>query len=156
MARFPSSDRRPSNVPTYQAGIAQAAAHRALNRVIAEALLPEDLTPMQWFALGMIYDAGSPGIQLTDLRQALDTTLPYITTTVALLEEKNYVRKVPHPRDNRIKLASVIPSQRRQVERIEARLHAHLSRVLYREDRIAAWERQTYDDVLGKLARYAG
>lgn len=140
-----------SLITTYQSGIAQAAAHRLINRVVADFLLFYGLTPMQWFALGYIYDAGAAGCRLSDLARSLDTTLPYITNTVALLESKGYVRKVAHVGDSRIKLVSIVPKHQRTVKKIEAELRERMREELYSEDRISRDELQAYIHVLYKI-----
>ena len=108
---------------------------------------------MQWFAVGMIYDAGEQGIRLSDLTRKLSTTLPYVTNMVALLESKGMVRKVAHAGDSRIKLVSVAPKYKRTVESIERGLRDHMRTNLYAVDGITREELQTYISVLYKIVR---
>ena len=142
-----------SQIATYQSGIAQASAHRVINRVVSDYLLIHGLTAMQWFAVGMIYDAGTQGIRLSDLTRKLATTLPYITNMVTLLESKGMVRKVTHAGDSRIKLVSVAPKYKRTVEGIERGLREHMRTNLYDVDGISREELQTYITVLYKIVR---
>ena len=140
-----------SQIATYQSGIAQASAHRIINRVVSDYLLKHGLTAMQWFAIGTIYDAGSEGIRLSDRARKLSTTLPFFTNLVALLESKGIVRKVAHAGDSRIKLVSVSPKYRRTVEVIERELREHMRTTLYADDGISRDELQAYITVLYKI-----
>ncbi|MBC7512296.1 MarR family transcriptional regulator [Candidatus Saccharibacteria bacterium] len=142
-----------SQVATYQSGIVQASAHRIINRVVSDYLLIHGLTAMQWFAVGIIYDAGNQGIRLSDLTRKLSTTLPYVTNMVTLLESKGMVRKVAHAGDSRIKLVSVNPKYKRTVEGIERGLRDHMRTNLYDVDGISRDELQTYITVLYKIIR---
>lgn len=142
-----------AQITTYQSGIAQASAHRVINRVVSDCLLKYGLTAMQWFAVGIIYDAGDQGVRLSDLTRKLSTTLPYVTNMVALLESKNMVRKVSHAGDSRIKLVSVSPKYKKTVDIIERELREHLKNNLYNIDGITREELQTYVIVLYKIAR---
>jgi DNA-binding MarR family transcriptional regulator len=141
-----------SQITTYQSGIIQSAAHRAINRIVSDYLLEHGLTAMQWFTIGCIYDDGDKGIRLSDLMKKLQTTLPFVTNTVALLESKGMVRKVAHAGDSRIKLVSITPRYRSKVERIENGLRIHMREVLYVKDDISREELQDYITVLYKIA----
>lgn len=140
-----------SQITTYQSGIAQASAHRLINRVVTDFLLAYGLTPMQWFAIGMIYDSSPAGIRLSDLAKTLDTTLPYITNTITLLESKNIVKKLTHPGDSRIKLVSIVDDKTSMVEEIELGLRDRLRSELYHEDNISREELAAYIHVLYKI-----
>lgn len=144
-----------SQQSTYQLGVLQASAHRTTNRVITEYLSQYDLTAMQWFTIGCIYDASDPGIRLSDLTRTLSTTLPYITNTVALLESKGMVRKVTHASDSRIKLVSITPQFLSTVTTIEDDLQAHLHTNLYGNTDISIKEFQEYSSVLTKIALHS-
>jgi DNA-binding MarR family transcriptional regulator len=143
-----------SQISTYESGIAQASAHRAINRIVSDHLLHYGLSAMQWFALGTIYDAGDQGMRLSDLSRKLSTTLPYVTNTIALLESKNMVTKVSHAGDSRIKLVAIHPKYKRTVERIERELRDHMRLNLYQNDGISRDELQSYISVLYKIVRH--
>ena len=143
-----------SQITTYQSGIAQSSAHRAINRIVSDYLLQHDLTPMQWFTIGCVYDAGEQGIRLSDLTRKLSTTLPYVTNTITLLESKGMVRKIAHAGDSRIKLASITTSYLPMVEEIEAGLRDHMRRNLYENDHISRDELQAYVSVLFKIVQH--
>lgn len=140
-----------SQITTYQSGIAQASAHRVINRVVTDFLLQYGLTSMQWFILGHIHDAGERGIRMSDLMRRVHTTLPYITNTVALLESKRTINKIGHEGDSRIKLVKVASSYTSTVDEIELGLRDHLRQTLYTEDNISRRELQDYISVLYKI-----
>jgi DNA-binding MarR family transcriptional regulator len=142
-----------SQITTYQSGIAQASAHRVINRVVTDFLLQYGLTSMQWFILGHIYDAGESGIRMSDLMRRVHTTLPYITNTVALLESKGTINKIGHEGDSRIKLVKVSASYISTVNEIESGLRDHLRQTLYTEDNIEREELQNYITVLYKIVQ---
>ncbi len=140
-----------SQITTYQSGIAQASAHRVVNRIVSDYLLVHGLTAMHWFMLGCIYDSGENGLRLSDLTKKMQTTLPFITNTITLLESKGFVRKVAHAGDSRIKLVSISPSYRSTIDAIEIGLRDHMRTTLYGESGITRDELQDYIHVLYKI-----
>jgi len=138
-------------ITTYQSGIAQASAHRVINRVVTDFLLQYGLSSMQWFILGYIYDAGSQGIRMSDLMRKVHTTLPYITNTVALLESKGMIDKIGHEGDSRIKLVRVSDNYTSTVVEIEEGLREHMRETLYKDDGVSREELQAYIAVLYKI-----
>lgn len=149
-----TNNQRPINlgdITTYQSGIAQASAHRLINREMARFLLPYDLSCMQWFMIGHIFDAGNDGVRLTDLMNILDTKLPFITNSINLLESRGIVEKRGHETDNRVKLVSITPSYRGTVKEIEANLREELRHLLYDNDSISREELSAYITVLYKM-----
>ena len=141
------------SITTYSSGVLQAKAHRLLNRKMAEFLRPYDITCMQWFIIGLVYDAGPKGLRLSDLMRQLDTTLPFITNSLNLLESKRIVQKQAHPTDNRTKIVTIRSSYRPTVAKTEADLRAHLRELLYDNDEISPQELQAYISVLIKIAQ---
>jgi DNA-binding MarR family transcriptional regulator len=140
-----------SQISTYQSGITQAAAHRAVNRIVSDYLLEHGLTAMQWFTIGTIFDAGDKGIRLSDLMRKLHTTLPFVTNTIMVLESKGIVQKTAHAGDSRIKLVSIAPRYKSKVVRIESELRERMRIALYHEDGITRQELQDYITVLYKI-----
>lgn len=140
-----------AEISTYQSGIAQASAHRAINRVVSDYLLQYGLTSMQWFILGHINDAGEGGLRISDVMTKVRTTLPYITNTIALLESKGMVRKVTHSGDSRIKLVSIDPEFAPNIDVIENDLREYLRVKLYEQSGISRDELNVYITVLYKI-----
>ncbi len=140
-----------SQITTYQSGIAQSTAHRVINRIVSDYLLEYGLTAMHWFTVGIIYDAGEKGIRISDLTKKLQTTTPFVTNTITLLESKGFVQKVAHAGDSRIKLVSITPDFIPTVEEIEKGLREHMRKALYAESSVTREELQAYIHVLYKI-----
>tara|TARA_B100002049_G_C16029422_1_gene353882 strand:+ start:471 stop:935 length:465 start_codon:yes stop_codon:yes gene_type:complete len=146
-----NSEKDIGQISTYHSGVAQASAHRRMNRIKTDFLLSYGLSPMQWFAIGYIYDAGEHGVRMSDLAKSLETTLPYITNTIAILEGKGIISKKSHEGDSRIKLLCVNKSYKKTVVEIESLLRQRLREELYGEDHISRDELATYIHVLYKI-----
>ena len=140
-----------AQISTYQSGVTQATAHRVINRVVSDYLLSYDLTAMQWFIIGYIFDAGSEGFTISDLAHLIGTTLPYTTNTINLLESKGIVKKTTQKKDSRIKIVTIQPKSFEMVEEIENGLRDELRRVLYERNNISRDELQAYIRVLYKI-----
>ena len=141
----------PSQITTYQLGVVQSVSFRLLKKHINHCLAERGLTTMQWFIVGMLYDAGQQGMRITDLAQHVDTTLGYLTNTINLLESKGMVIRTGDARDSRAKLVSINPSYRPICEEIEAELHRKLQATLY--VRITPEDLRTYIKVLYQFAK---
>lgn len=121
-----------SKISTYDAGIAQSAMHRLLQKISDEILQPFGITKMQWMIIGATLDAGKNGIRISDLSRKLGTTLPYVTTSVHLLESRNILKKQGNGQDSRSKLISVEPSFLPKCKEIEKVLRAGLRESIYK------------------------
>jgi DNA-binding MarR family transcriptional regulator len=142
-----------SQISTYESGVMQSTAHRILGRINADFLSNYGLTPTQWFIIGLTYDAGSEGIRLGTLKEMLDTTMPFITTSVNHLESKGILQKLSHTDDSRVKIAKLNPQYAATVKKIEAGLREELRTQLYAQGDINREELAAYISVLYKIAR---
>lgn len=142
-----------SQISTYESGVMQSTAHRILGRINADFLSNYGLTPTQWFIIGLAYDAGSEGIRLGTLKEMLDTTMPFITTSVNHLESKGILQKLSHTDDSRVKIAKLNPQYAATVKKIEAGLREELRTQLYAQGDINREELAAYISVLYKIAR---
>jgi DNA-binding MarR family transcriptional regulator len=142
-----------SQITTYQSGVLQSSAHRQSMRVKTEYLSRYNLTAMQWFVIGHVYDADEIGLRLNDLMKILDTTMPFITTLVNGLESRKIIQKSADASDSRVKVATLSPSYRHTVEEIEAGLREELRDELYVRDKITRQELETYLKVLSKMTQ---
>jgi DNA-binding MarR family transcriptional regulator len=140
-----------SQISTYQSGLAQATAHRITSRIVSDYLTRYDMTAMQWFIIGYIYDAGSDGETITSLSYALGTTLPYTTNTINLLESKGFIVKKAHHDDNRTKVITLNPAIKPMVEEIESGLREEFRHKLYDVDHITRDELTSYIKVIYKI-----
>lgn len=143
------------HITTYQSGIMQSSAHRLLGRIKTDYLDQYELTAMQWFVIGHVYDAGEKGIRLNDLMKIIDTTMPFITTIITLLESKGIIYKTSDINDSRIKIATLNPKYRRTVKKIEEGLSRELCDRLVQKGQVSLEELQTYISVLYKITQTA-
>jgi len=119
------------DITTYQAGIVQASVHRALQKLCDAALKPYGISKMQWMIIGNVLDSGTKGARITDLAKLLGTTLPYLTTTINLLESKGILVRVDNQKDNRSKLVSVSTKFAKKTDEIEQALRQALRDTIY-------------------------
>jgi DNA-binding MarR family transcriptional regulator len=140
-----------SGLTTYQAGVAQAAIHRTLQKYCDEVLVQYGITKMHWLIIGTVMDAGDRGARLTDLSTALGTTLPYLTNAVNLLESKGMLVRASSDTDSRSKLITIHPDFAPKCAVIEATLRDALRTSIYAE--IDPAEFRIYMKVLFQLGR---
>ncbi len=140
-----------ASTTTYQSGVAQATAFRIVKRHTAYVLRDYNLSCMQWFTIGTIFDSGAKGVRISDLAQQLDTTLAYMTTIVNLLESRGILCKKAHEFDARTKLVTVKPSYYKTCRKIERVLRKKLGELLYSE--LSHEELTTYVKVLYKITQ---
>lgn len=139
-----------AEVTTYQSGVVQSAAIRKLNRFTGEFLEEYDLTTMEWFIIGTVYDAGKKGISLTNLKQKLGTTMPFITTSVNTLLKKGVLTKSADKNDARTKIVAITPSYQPTCIEIEKYLRTKMRELFY--SNITPEELRTYVTVLYKMS----
>ena len=142
-----------SQISTYESGVMQATANRLLGRINADYLAQYELTPMQWFIIGFAYDAGAEGVRLSDLKQTLDTSMPFITNIVNHLEAKGILEKLTHVDDSRVKIAYLNPKYKKIAEKIESGLRDDLREKLYEASGINRDELSAYIAVLYKISQ---
>lgn len=120
-----------SKITTYQAGIAQAAAHRSLQKLCDDILEPFGISKMQWMIIGAVSDSGKSGVRISDLATRLGTTVPYLTTTINLLESRGFLVRAHNEKDSRSKLIKVSPDTTKKLDQIEATLRDGLRKSIY-------------------------
>jgi DNA-binding MarR family transcriptional regulator len=139
-----------SKITTYQSGVIQSAAFRALKKHTDDCLREYDITTMQWFIIGTLLDAGPKGMRITDLSYKVDTTLSFLTNTVNLLESKGMLVRLEHASDNRARMVTVSKSFRPKCKSIERDLRAKLRKSLY--SKISSDDLRVYIKVLYQLS----
>lgn len=142
-----------SQISTYESGVMQSTAHRILGRINSDFLSNYGLTPTQWFIIGFAYDAGPDGVRLGELKDMLDTTMPFITTSVNHLESKGILQKLSHTDDSRVKIAKLNPQYKTTVKEIETGLREELRTQLYERGNIDRDELSAYIRVLSKITQ---
>lgn len=139
-----------SELKTYQVGVVQSAAMRALKKHKDECLKPYGLSGMQWVIIGTVLDAGSKGTRITDLAKKLDTTMAFLTNAVNLLESKGILERVENINDSRSRMVRVTKKFRPNCRKIEADLRQKLRGSIYAK--VTPDELHTYIKVLYKFA----
>ncbi len=139
-----------SKITTYQTGVIQSAAFRVLRKHTDDLLREHDITTMQWFIIGTLYDAGLAGMRITDLSHKVDTTLSFLTNTVNLLASKGILVRLEHASDNRARMVSVSKSFRPKCKLIEKDLRNKLRKSIYAD--ISPDDLRTYIKVLYQLS----
>lgn len=138
-----------ARITTYQAGTAQAAMNRVLQKKCDEILKPFGITKMQWLIIGNVLDAGKNGIRISDLADQIGTTIPYLTNALHLLESKNYIKKIANDNDLRSKMIKLNPKLISQCTQIESVLREGLRKSVYAN--IDPVEFRTYIKVMYQL-----
>ena len=74
------------DLKTYQVGVIEAGAHRALRQHKDALLKNYNLTGVEWYLIGTVADAGKAGVRSTDLARSLGTTMGFLTKSISILE----------------------------------------------------------------------
>ena len=120
-----------SRVTTYQGGIMLAATHRLISKEASLCLKKYNLTMMEWFAYGFIYD--HKRVRTSELSKSLDFTMPYATNLVNGLESKGYVARVDDDTDSRSKPLELTEKALKDYDTIEKDLRDVLRQEVYRK-----------------------
>lgn len=140
-----------SELKTYQVGVLEAAAHRALRQHKDELLKGYGLTGSDWYLIGTVADAGKQGIRSTDLAQLLGVTMGFLTKTTALLEAKGILIKKANAKDARSNYIALNSRYRRTLDEIEQALRHKLKDSIY--SLVTPEELTTYIKVLEKFGQ---
>ncbi|MBA3758613.1 hypothetical protein H0X10_03215 [Candidatus Saccharibacteria bacterium] len=139
-----------SELKTYQVGVIQAAAVRALKKHKDSCLQPYGLTGMQWCIIGTVLDTGPKGIRITDLANKVDATMAFLTNTVNLLESKNVLERIENANDNRSRMVRVTKKFQPNCQKIENELRRKLRTSFY--SKVTPDELDTYIRVLNRFS----
>ena len=142
-----------TDLTTYQTVALQSRAHRAIKAQLSQFLKPYNLTMMQWSILGLVADTGDAGIRISDLAQALDTSLAFVTTSVNVLEAKGFVARSEHAHDSRAKLVHLSKEFAPKIAAIEEDIATKQQAKLY--DGLEATDVTAYITVLRRLTKTA-
>lgn len=100
---------------TYDVGLLQAQAYRALSTFMGSALQEFGLSMIEWGALGRICD--NPGLRVSEIARALSVEVPRVIFLIKRLERKGYVVRKLYPSDKRVVvIISTGTGQRRRDE----------------------------------------
>ncbi|HOW88491.1 MAG TPA: MarR family transcriptional regulator, partial [Candidatus Omnitrophota bacterium] len=85
-----------------------------------------------------LLSAGS--VSMTEVSGRLHITKPAVTNLVDRLEEKRFLKRVPHPKDRRISLLQILPKGEKAVASLQAQ---SLDIILKAYDQFNAGEHET-------------
>jgi DNA-binding MarR family transcriptional regulator len=139
-----------SKVTTYQAGIMQSTVHRLISKDIGNSLKKYNLTMMEWFAFGFIYDRQP--VRVSELSKHLDFTMPYATNLINSLQTKGFVTRSDDSVDNRNKPLELTAVALGQYEAIERDVRDSLRESVY--SRVLPDDFQIYVKVLFELGQW--
>lgn len=116
---------------SYKIGMADMLCSRRLNTLRQQTLTGHDLTTMEWFVLGTIYDAHrAGGIRITDLATRFKVKSTYITAVVNSLKQKNLANAYVDKEDARARLVVVTKKGIEQVPVIDRELQSATEQLL--------------------------
>lgn len=114
---------RPEEFTTYQAGVLQARAYRALRNFMNEHLSGHGLTVMEWNVLGLVFDfTDKGGAKVGQLADLLNVEISLITSTLNKLEPAGHIQRMEDEKDSRAKRVITTRSGEKKVKKIEKQL----------------------------------
>ncbi len=122
-----------SKITTYQAGAVQSTMHRLLQKLCDDILKPFGITKMQWLIIGAVRDGGKKGVRISDLANMLGTTIPYLTTSINILESRGILARKENNQDSRSKLVLLNADFVKKSDKIEKALRNGLRATIYSE-----------------------
>lgn len=118
------------SLTTYQAGLLQAQAYRALKNFMVGQLQNHRLTMMEWALLGHVYDHGKQGIRTSSLAQLFGVEASLMTNMINRLEMRGLVDRRADPLDARAKRVCISANGKRLVAKAEHQLRKAMERWL--------------------------
>lgn len=115
-------------VATYEAGLLQARAHRALRNRLSTQLEKHDLTLPEWALLGQLHEKGS--LRLTEISAVLAVESPLATNLVNGLSRKDLVERRRDTADARAKQVRLTAKGQALVPQTEKALRRDLREFL--------------------------
>ncbi len=132
---------------TYQAGILQSKAYRALGVFMNRALAKHDLSVSQWAALGTLYDEHE--CRPSEIARALAIKPPVATRLLNGLVDKGLATRSPHADDSRGAVMQITLQGSDLVTLVERELRNEMNKFL---SDISNIELIRYVTVLSKIA----
>jgi DNA-binding MarR family transcriptional regulator len=92
--------------------------HPKFSRMYAQMLGRVDLTLPQYTLLYQLMLLGA--VSMTEISDRLEITKPAVTNLVDRLEEKKFLKRVPHTEDRRVILLEILPKGKKVITEIQA------------------------------------
>ena len=93
--------------------------HPKFSRMYAQMLTRVDLTLPQYTLLYQRMLLGT--VSMTEISGRLEITKPAVTNLVDRLEEKKFLKRVPHTKDRRVILLEILPRGKKIITEIQGR-----------------------------------
>lgn len=136
---------------TYEIGMAYMVHARKLGLLRQNVLLEYNLSSIEWFVLGTVYDArNTGGIRVTDLATRFDVKSTYITAIVNSLKLKGLVSSYTDNNDARVRLIITTSKGMQEVPVIDKKIRDQLEPLL-----VGKIEDKELDSYLHTLKRLA-
>jgi DNA-binding MarR family transcriptional regulator len=91
--------------------------HPKFSRMYAQILEKVDLTLPQYTLLSQLMILGT--VSMTEISSRLKITKPAVTNLVDRLEEKKYLKRVPHAEDRRVILLEILPKGKKIITELQ-------------------------------------
>ena len=119
-----------ASMKSYEFGLIQTKAFRALKGHTLKLLQPYSLTTYEWAVLGVLFEAEVAGCRITELADILHVSKPFITKTVGRLTDKGWVCKsTVDETDKRSVRIMLTPHAQKEIPVIEKYLRAETKHV---------------------------
>jgi DNA-binding MarR family transcriptional regulator len=136
---------------SYEIGMSDMLCSRKLNSLRQQVLAAYGLTGMEWFVLGLIYDAHKAGgIRITELATQFEVKSTYITALVNELKQKNLVNAYVDKEDARARLVVVTKKGMEQIPVIDRELQSATEKLL--ADKVDAKDLAAFLRTIKKIA----
>ncbi len=93
--------------------------HPKFSRMYAQMLTRVDLTLPQYTLLYQLMLLGT--VSMTEISGRLEITKPAVTNLVDRLEEKKFLKRIPHTKDRRVILLEILPRGEKIITEIQGR-----------------------------------
>jgi len=94
--------------------------HPKFSRMYTQLLSRVDLTLQQYALLHQLMLLGT--VSMTEISGRLEITKPAVTNLVDRLEEKKYLKRVPHTEDRRVILLKILPKGKKVTTEIRGKI----------------------------------
>ena len=136
---------------TYQVGLLQAKAYRALKQKTAEILEPYEITTFEWAFLGLLNDNTS--LRQKEAAQELGVEPPFVTQMLRSLKTKDFIIEKKDEKDTRVKNIFLTPKGKQFVQDVEPIVRQQIHPLI---SGITTSEMLDYLMVLAKISKNGG
>lgn len=137
------------HIPVYRFSISQAAGHTTLRDQGHSILSAHDINSNQWRILGILGEHPE-GLRIADLAYEMFVQSPLVNMLVKTLVEVGYVKKIPHPYDQRANLLIITPAGKQLLDNVEREMQREID-ILFQG--ISESDTKTYLEVLDTIKR---